>query len=117
MTELRLSEVSSARQAFIRRCQRLHFGTIRGLEVHDGEPVFGPNTEVVYDLKLDTDDSPRPEQGLTAFVLCDEIRRLFAMLDAFRNGTIEHIEVRAGIPRRIVFKAASFASLPVYFFR
>jgi hypothetical protein len=28
------------------------------------------------------------------------------MLDAFRNGTIEHVEVRAGVPRQMVFKAA-----------
>jgi hypothetical protein len=28
------------------------------------------------------------------------------MLDAFRNGTIDHVEVRTGVPRRIIFKAA-----------
>jgi hypothetical protein len=106
MTELRLSEVSTARQVFVRRCQRLHFGTIRGLEVHDREPVFGTTTEVLHDLKLDGDETPRPEQDLGDFVVCKEIRRLFSMLDAFRNGTIETVEVRGGVPRRIIFKAA-----------
>jgi hypothetical protein len=61
---------------------------------------------VLYGLKLDADDSPRPEQDLCDFVLCAEIRRLFSMLDALRNGTIERLEVRAGNPLRLVFKAA-----------
>jgi len=106
MAELRLSEVSAARRAFIRRCQRLDHGNIRGLEVRDCEPVFGPKTEVLHDLKLDGNDAPRPEQDLGDFVVCKEIRRLFSMLDAFGNGTIEHVEVRTGVPRRIIFKAA-----------
>jgi hypothetical protein len=105
MTELRLSDLSASRQDFIRRCQELDHGTIRGLEVHDGEPVFGPKTEVLHDLKLDGDEAPRPEQDLDDFVVCKEIRRLVSMLDAFRNGTIEHVEVRTGVPRRIIFKA------------
>jgi len=117
MTELRLAEVSAARQAFIRRCQRLLFGTIRGLEVHDCEPAFGPKTETLRDLKLDGDEAPRPEQDLSDFVLGAEIRRFFSMLDAFGDGTIEHVEVRAGIPRRIVFKVTKSASPPLDFFR
>lgn len=104
MTELRLTEVSAARQAFIKRCQRLHFGAILGLEVHDCEPAFGPNTEVLHDLKLDSDEALRPELDLSDFVLCDEIRRMFSTLDSIRNGTVEQVEVRAGVPRRIVFK-------------
>jgi hypothetical protein len=76
------------------------------LEVRDGEPVFGPNTVVLHDLKLDGDEAPRPEQDLADFVVPREIRRLISMLDAFRNGTIDHVEVRTGVPRRIIFKAA-----------
>jgi hypothetical protein len=104
MTELRLTEASAERQAFIRRCQRLHFGAIRGLEVHNCEPIFGPTTEVLHDLKLDGDDTPRAEQGLSDFVVCKEIRRLLSTLDSIRNGTVEHIVVQAGIPRRVLFK-------------
>ena len=106
MAELRFSELSAPRQTFIRTCQRLGHGTIRGLEVNDCEPVFGPKTEVLHDLKLDGDEAPRPEQDLGDFVVCKEIRRLFSMLDAFRNGTIDHVEVRTGLPRRIIFKDA-----------
>ncbi len=103
MTHLRFSDLSTPRQSFLRQCQRLGFGTVRGLDVRDGEPAFGPNTELLVDLKLDVDDTQRPEQNLNDFALRDEVRRLFRVLDTLRNGTIEHIEVREGIPRRMVF--------------
>src|ERR1039457_1320441 len=101
MTELRLSEVSPLRQALIRRCQRLHFGTIRSLEVHNCEPVFGATTEVLHDLKLDGDETPRPELDLSDFVVCKEIGRLFSMLDSFRNGTIDVIDSRWSASRML----------------
>jgi hypothetical protein len=106
MTELRFSEMSAPRQALIRRCQRLGFGTIRGLEVHDCEPVLGPKTEVLFDVKLDGDEKPRAEQNLGDFPVCKEIQRVLSTLDSIGNGVIERVEVRAGIPRRMVFKAA-----------
>ena len=105
MAELRFSELSAPRQAFIRRCQRLGFGTIRDLEVRDCEPVLGPRTEVLLDLKLDRDEDSRAEQDPRDFVVSSEIQRL-SRLDSIRNGTVEQVEVRAGVPRRIVFNIA-----------
>ena len=106
MAQLRFSDLSAPRQALVRRCQQLGFGTIRNLEIQDREPVFGPETEVIFDLKLDSDEMPRPEQSLSDFVICSEIQRLCAMLDTLGDGAIEDIEVRAGIPRRVHFKTA-----------
>src|ERR1035437_9468986 len=53
MTQLRFSDLSAPRQAFIRQCQWMGFGKILGLAVCDCEPVFGPRTEVLLDVKLD----------------------------------------------------------------
>ena len=106
MTQLRFSELSAPRQGFIRRCQRMGFGKILGLAVCDCEPVFGPRTEVLLDLKLDSAETRRPEQDLGDFALCAEMVRLFDRLDAIRNGSIEQIEIRVGIPVRMSFKAA-----------
>jgi hypothetical protein len=105
MAQLRFSELSGLRQAFIRQCQRMGFGKIVGLVVCDCEPVIGAQTEVLLDVKLDSAETRRPEQDLSDFVLCAEMVRLFHKLDAIRNGTIEHVEVRAGIPVRMIFKA------------
>jgi hypothetical protein len=106
MAQLRFSELSAPRQAFIRRCQRLGFGTIRSLEVRDCEPVLGPKTEVLLDLKLNAEEELRAEQDLGDFVVPSEILRLLSRLDSIRDGNVEEIEVRAGVPRRMVFKAA-----------
>jgi hypothetical protein len=104
MAEQRFSELSALRQDFIRRCQRLGFGKIVGLAVRDREPVFDEHTEVFVDLKLDRREAPRSEQDLSDFVLSDEVDLLFSTLDAIRDGTVEQVEVRAGVPRRMVFK-------------
>ena len=104
MVEHRFSEFSALHQLFIRRCQGIGFGKITGLRVRDGAPVFDDTTEVYEDLKLDTDDAPRPELELIDFVLSAETVRFFQRLNALCDGVVEQIEVRAGVPRRVVFK-------------
>ena len=84
----------------------MEFGKIRGLVVHNSEPVFGPGTEVLLEVKLDSAETRRPELDLDDFALCAEIVRLFHKLDAIRNGSIQQIEVRAGLPVRMILKAA-----------
>jgi hypothetical protein len=47
-------------------------------------------------------EGPRPEIALVDFVLSDEVLRLMMQLDEMQHGTIRHVEVRGGIPRRIL---------------
>ena len=100
---LRLSDLSSPRQRLVRLCQLTSYGYIQALEVIDREPVFDPSPLVRVEIKLDADDAPRQEIELADFALAAEICRLMARLDKFANGTIERIEIRAGIPRRMLF--------------
>ena len=104
MAQLRFSEISEPRQAFIRPCQRMGFGKIFGLVVRNRDPILDPRTEVFLDVKLDSTEVPRPEQDLSDFVLCVEILRLFNSLAAMNNGIIERVEVRAGIPVRMIVR-------------
>jgi hypothetical protein len=105
MAQVRFSEVSAPRQALIRRCQQIDFGKIVRFAVRAGEPVTLPETEVFLDVKLDSEDAQRPELDLKDFVLSAEVQRLFARLDQLGEGIVDHLEVRAGVPRRIVFKS------------
>jgi hypothetical protein len=105
VAQLRFSQLSAPRQTLIRRCQQINFGKIAQFLVHNREPVLTPETEIFVDIKLDGNDGPRLEQNLSDFELSREIVRLFAQMDAIGNGVVEHLEVRAGIPRRIIFKA------------
>jgi hypothetical protein len=104
---LRFSQLSIPRQALVRLCQSMNYGSIQGLSVKDAEPVLSPPPLVLIDVKLDADEVPRPEVVLPDFELCNEVRRLIGQLNGLATGIIEHIEVRGGVPRRIVFKGST----------
>ena len=104
---LRFSQLSASRRVLVRLCQDINFGQIQELHVRNSDPVWDPAPTVLSEIKLDTEDTPRPESELPDFKLSSEIRRLMRRLDQLENGRIERIEVREGIPRRLVL-----ASLP-----
>jgi hypothetical protein len=108
---LRFSELSLPRQALVRLCQSLNYGQVQDVRVQDGDPVFDPAPLMLIELKLDVDETGRPEVDLNDFELRDEVCRLMARLDELKNTTIERLEVRAGIPRRVIFKSSSAAIL------
>lgn len=102
----RFSGLSPQRQALVRLCQKTNFGSIRGLEIRGGEPLFDPPPVIQVDLKLDGDDPLRPEINLNDFELSREMVRLLDRLDDGNTTAIELLEIRAGIPRRAVFRTA-----------
>ena len=101
----RLSELSTPRQALVRLCQSIDYGQILNLEVRDQEPVFNPAPTALLDIKLDSECGGRPESELPDFALCDEVCRLLDRIDQMQAGRIQRIEVRAGIPRRVLIEA------------
>jgi hypothetical protein len=105
---IRLSDLSPARHALVRLCQAIDHGSIADLEVRHSDPVFDPAPLILKDVKLDTDEVPRPELALGDFALSDQVGRLFRILDKLDSGRIRHIEVRAGIPRRVLVESPEF---------
>jgi len=102
---LRLSNLSPARKALVRLCETINHGSIENLEVRHSEPMFDPIPVALKDLKLDSDEGSRPEFILADFVLSAEVLRLMDLLDEIDCGTFRRIEVRAGIPRRILLES------------
>ena len=110
---LRLSELSPARRALVRILQTVNYGELQNIRVRNGDPIFDCPAVIVFDTKLDKDEGPRPEIGLPDFALNAEVSRLMSQLDGLKNGIIQRLEVRAGIPRRLVFEACFLAqSMP-----
>lgn len=104
MKTLRFSTVSPRRQQLIRMCQALNFGVMSGIRLECGDPVLAASSSLVED-RLDLPDEARPEVRLDDFNLSKEWLRLLARFDEIQDGTIERLEVRAGLPRRILAQA------------
>ena len=106
----RFLQLSPARQALIRWLQKVNFGDIRTISIQDGDPIFDQHSVAVFDLRLDRDENARPELRLADFDLPAEVRRLISLLDELKDGTIQRLEVRAGIPHRLFFESHSFVA-------
>jgi hypothetical protein len=98
------SDLSPARRSLVRLFQSLNFGQVHNLLVRDGEPIFVPPPDVLFDVRLDIDEASRPELNISDFQLRDEILRFMARLDGMSGGIIEQLDVRAGLPRRVLIR-------------
>jgi len=101
---MRFSQLSAPRQALVRLLQSINFGYLEGLEVRRGDPVFCPAPMVFVEVKLDAENDPRPETDLADFELRSEVLRLLEQFDEVGDGSIERIDIRHGIPRRVVIE-------------
>lgn len=101
-TPMRLSDLSSSRQALVRLCQDVNFGQILDLRVANAEPVWKPGPTILSEVRLDIEEAPRPKGELPDFKLSSEVKRLMSQLDQIKDGRVEKIEVRAGVPRRLI---------------
>lgn len=100
----KLSELSAPRHALVRLCQSIDYGQILDLHVRDREPVFNPAPTLLLDIKLDAECGGRPEAEMADFTLCNEVCRLLDRIDELGEGRFDRVEVRAGIPRRVMIQ-------------
>jgi len=98
-------QLSAARQALVRLFQTINFGKIEDLEVRSGEPVFNPSPRVLVAVELSSDEGRRAEYDLGDFALPKETVRLMDRLTELGHGTVANLEIRAGLPRRMVIEA------------
>lgn len=101
---LRFTQLSAPRQALVRLLQSINFGYVEGLEIRRGEPVFNPAPMVYVEVKLDAAAAPRPEMESADFELRSEVVRLVEQFDDLGDGSIERIDIRHGVPRRVVIE-------------
>lgn len=103
-TAKRFYQLTPARQRLVRIMQLLTFGFIEALEVRAGEPVFSPAPTIVAEVKLESDNVPPPAIDLTDFELRAEVCSLMDALAALHDGSVMRIDVRYGIPRRLLIE-------------
>lgn len=104
----RKKSLSLGRMRFVERMQHLNFGAIENLAIIDGEPALDSHPRLVRELKFGGDSGPRPESSLDDFTLKSQVAELFAYFDDIGNGVIDRIEVKNGLPfRMLVTESAS----------
>jgi hypothetical protein len=98
--------LSEPRKRLLVAMQRVNFGRIEGLEVRCGEPVFQPAPRIVQDIKIGGENGPRPELSIEDFALKSAVIELFDHLSRIGDGTLESIEVKYGMPFKLVVERA-----------
>lgn len=101
---MRMEDLSPAKQRLLRLFQAINFGRLEELEIRDGEPEFSPAPRIFVELKLDVNDGPRPESHLDGFPLRNQVERCLEQIARLNEGTVEMIEVRHGLPFRMVIE-------------
>ena len=94
--------LSPDRQRLLELMQAINFGRIEQLSVAAGEPAFDPPPRVIREVKFCAENGARPELSLDDFVLKAEVRELFDAITGIGDSVIERIEVRHGLPFRMI---------------
>jgi len=94
--------LSGPRRGLLTLMQGLNFGRIEGLVVRSGEPVLDPAPRVVREVKFGAENGPRSELGAKDFTLKSQVVELFEHFDRLGDGTLERLEVKHGLPFRMI---------------
>lgn len=87
--------------------RRITFGRIEGLQLCEGQPIFKPSPRVVREIRLAAGgESPAPAMS-SDFELKCQVRELFDLFAEIKDGVIDVLEVRHGLPFRVVLAAQS----------
>ena len=101
------SLLSQRRRELLELMQRLNYGRIEDLRIERGEPVFA-GVSTFQELKIGAENGARPELGVSDFILRSEVLELFRYLDELGDGRVALIQVRAGLPCRVVIRQEHF---------
>jgi len=94
--------LSGPRQRLVELMQAINFGRIEGLPVMDGEPQFDSAVRVSREIKFGGDNGSRPELDRRDFEVKSQVRDLMKYLDRVNTGRVAMIEVKNGLPFRMV---------------
>ena len=98
------SGLSKGRCSLLELMQRMDFGRIEGLVVRAGEPVVDSGARIIREIKLGGEHSSRTELERGDFELKAQVIELFQCLSEIENGTIACVDVKHGLPFRLVIE-------------
>jgi hypothetical protein len=95
-------DLSSCRAGLIELMQGINFGRIERLPIKNGQPILNPRPTVVREHLFSGENGPRPELAAVDFLLKQQVVALFAFIDELQNGVIDVLEVKHGLPFRMI---------------
>ena len=105
MQELFKTQLTPQRQRLIELFQRINYGSIEGLSIAAGQPCFDPKPTILRDIKFGANENgPRAELAKGNFRLKASLLQLFDLLDEIRDGVLQVVEIKGGLPFRIVLR-------------
>jgi len=96
------ASVSRQRRHLLEICQQVGHGRVECLVFQDQEPLFDPPPRIVREIKFGGENGPRPEVSMADFLLKKQVVELFAFFDERRNGTVDVLEIKYGLPFRVI---------------
>jgi hypothetical protein len=95
------ASLSPARRRLLESLQQLYFGRIENLVIQNGQPIFEPMPRVVREHKFGGENGPSPESTAADFLLKAQVVELFELFDGLRDGILDVLEVKHGLPFRV----------------
>lgn len=90
------------RKRLVRLMQDINYGRIEHLHVRAGEPTFDPPPPVVREVKFGADNGHHV--ATSDFALKTQVVELLREFDRLGTGVIDAIEVKAGLPFRMLVR-------------
>ena len=103
---IKKASLSPGSRRLVEMMQQLNFGRIEDLEIRAGEPLFNPAPRVVQDIKIGAENGPRPESAIPDFLLKNQVIELFEHFDRMGDATVACIDVKHGLPFKLVIEQA-----------
>lgn len=99
--------LSLSRRRLVELMQQVNFGRLEGVRVCDAEPVLDPQPGIVREIKFGGDNRPRRELATDDFALKAQVVELFEHLDRVRDCRIETLDIKHGLPFRMLIREAA----------
>lgn len=94
--------LSPNRRRLLELLQKVNFGRLESIRFQNGEPLFEPHPIVVREHKFASENGARPEIHASNFQLKQQVVELFEYFDEIRNGVVDVLEVKHGLPFRMM---------------
>lgn len=96
------SSLTLQRQFLVETLQRINFGRLEHLRFRNAQPILDATSQIVREHKFAAENGPRPESLKPDFTLKQQLVELFRYFDERGDGLIESLEVKHGLPFRMI---------------